>query len=51
MRAGLLKDYAGVTVCGKHIGGTERLEAGALLGLIYQPKWEMINNRCSSFVR
>lgn len=38
MRAGLLKDDAGVTVCGKHVGGTERLEAGARLEVIYQPR-------------
>lgn len=38
MRAGLLKDYFSVTVCGRHIGGRERLEAEALSGAVYQPK-------------
>lgn len=51
MTAGLLKDYFSVTVCGRHSGGRERLEAEVLSGAVYQPKGEMINNLLTSFVR
>ena len=43
-RAGLSKGSSSATVCGGHTGERERLQAGAPLETVHQPRWEMTNN-------